>query len=426
MASADHGVFPPANLRELAAEVVRLLASRNETVSVAETAAGGLISASILATPGASKVYRGGLTLYTLESRVAFAGWTQADIDNYEGPTPEVVAGLARNVRTELESTYTISESGTAGPTGGATRNRTPGYVALAIDGGARGTRSISHHQQQASHHHLTTLQPAPAQALLAPGQLNFPGSKAARLTGSIPSRITGAASFSATSRRLQEQEEMSEDNEDWKNHPPYRTARENEEFEKKWTATCSCGRVKYWLSRDKPLMSKYCHCVDCQSLHGAPFQWAAIFHKEDLHFEKGAEGLAFYNSHDKQTHHKLPCKVSCAYCHTPIMDEGRNMVLMFPGIIKYDNPEHKKWFDPQCHIFYSQRVVDIPDGKPKWSKLDGISQLVNDVGDIKDVEAVVSKKKLDDTEKEEKEKAEKQEEEEKQNGKEEGKTNSS
>ncbi|RYP76688.1 hypothetical protein DL771_001610 [Monosporascus sp. 5C6A] len=218
----------------------------------------------------------------------------------------------------------------------------------------------------------------------------------------------------------------MSEDNEDWKNHPPYRTARDNEEFEKKWTATCSCGRVKYWLSRDKPLMSKYCHCVDCQSLHGAPFQWAAIFHKEDLHFEKGAEGLAFYNSQDKQTHHKLPCKVSCAYCHTPIMDEGRNMVLMFPGIINYDNPEHKKWFDPQCHIFYSQRVVDIPDGKPKWSKLDGISQLVNDVGDIKDVEAVVSKKKLEETEKEEKEKAKKQEEEEKANGREEGKTDSS
>ena len=29
-------------------------------------------------------------------------------------------------------------------------------------------------------------------------------------------------------------------------------------------------------------------------------------------------------------------------------MDEGRNMVLMFPGIIKVDSPEQKKWFDPQ------------------------------------------------------------------------------
>lgn len=35
-------------------------------------AAGGIISASILSTPGASKLFKGGLTVYTLESRIAF------------------------------------------------------------------------------------------------------------------------------------------------------------------------------------------------------------------------------------------------------------------------------------------------------------------------------------------------------------------
>lgn len=50
-----------------------------------------------------------------------------------------------------------------------------------------------------------------------------------------------------------------------------------------------------------------------------------------------------------------------------------------------------------RCHIFYSQRVVDIPDGKPKWSKLDGKSELVDDVGDLKQVESVVSKHKLEE-----------------------------
>jgi len=48
--------------------------------------------------------------VYTLESRVAFAGWTQANIDNYKGPTPEVVSGLAENVRKKLGSTYTVCE----------------------------------------------------------------------------------------------------------------------------------------------------------------------------------------------------------------------------------------------------------------------------------------------------------------------------
>lgn len=109
--------FPPPALREAASRVASLLRERHETISVAETAAGGLISAAILATPGASKVYRGGATLYTLESRIAFGGWTQANVENYSGPTPELAADLAKHVRRTLASTYAVAESGTAGPT---------------------------------------------------------------------------------------------------------------------------------------------------------------------------------------------------------------------------------------------------------------------------------------------------------------------
>ncbi|KAF8848574.1 hypothetical protein BDZ45DRAFT_681150 [Acephala macrosclerotiorum] len=125
--------FPPEKVRAIVSEVASLLKERKESVSVAETAAGGIISAALLSTPGASGFYKGGLTLYTLESRIAFAGWTQENITNYKGPTTDIVAGLASNVRAQLGSTYTICESGTAGPTGGNTPNRTPGYVALAV-----------------------------------------------------------------------------------------------------------------------------------------------------------------------------------------------------------------------------------------------------------------------------------------------------
>lgn len=108
-------------------------------------AAGGLLSATLLSFPGASTYYKGGLTLYTLESRIAFAGWTQDSIKDYKGPTPEIVSGLAEHTRKTLGSTYTVSESGTAGPTGGTTRNRTPGYVALAVarDGADTVTREV-------------------------------------------------------------------------------------------------------------------------------------------------------------------------------------------------------------------------------------------------------------------------------------------
>jgi len=57
---------------------------------------------------------------------VSKAGWTPEHTKNYKGPTPEIVSFLAENIRPKLGSTYTISESGTAGPTGGVTRNRTP------------------------------------------------------------------------------------------------------------------------------------------------------------------------------------------------------------------------------------------------------------------------------------------------------------
>ncbi|PYI09111.1 competence/damage-inducible protein CinA [Aspergillus sclerotiicarbonarius CBS 121057] len=125
--------FPPASLRPLIEEVFELLRARVETISVAETAAGGLISACLLSTPGASTIYKGGLTVYTLGSRIAYTGWTPQHLDAYAGPTPGIVAEIAENVRSTLQSTYTVCESGTAGPTGGETRNRTPGYVALAV-----------------------------------------------------------------------------------------------------------------------------------------------------------------------------------------------------------------------------------------------------------------------------------------------------
>lgn len=56
--------FPPPPLKKIAEEVAAVLRERKETIAVAETAAGGLISAALLSTPGASKFYKGGLSEY--------------------------------------------------------------------------------------------------------------------------------------------------------------------------------------------------------------------------------------------------------------------------------------------------------------------------------------------------------------------------
>ena len=82
--------------------------------------------------------------------------------------------------------------------------------------------------------------------------------------------------------------------------------------FIAKYHATCRCGGVRYEVSAD-PLSAKICHCHDCQVMHGAPMQWAAIFNKRNVRFSAGVSHLRFYNSAQNLPQRRLPCKVSCA-----------------------------------------------------------------------------------------------------------------
>lgn len=133
------------------------------------------------------------------------------------------------------------------------------------------------------------------------------------------------------------------------------------------YTASCHCGAIRYEATQE-PVDAKICHCTTCQTIHGAPMQWAVIFHKDAIRFVAGEESLVYYNSDSKQKEHTLPCKVSCPDCGTLIADEGRRMWLVFPSLFQFDDDEVPESFKPSCHIFYGQRIVDIDDGLPKWS----------------------------------------------------------
>lgn len=138
--------------------------------------------------------------------------------------------------------------------------------------------------------------------------------------------------------------------------------------FTARYYARCHCGAVRYEVAAD-PVAAKICHCHDCRVLHGAPMQWAAIFHKRDVRLTAGAEHLRFYASHSGRLERALPCKVSCGRCGTPIADEGRRMWLAFPTLFEFGSPPRvPDAFRPTCHIFYGQRVMDVDDGLPKWS----------------------------------------------------------
>lgn len=146
-------------------------------------------------------------------------------------------------------------------------------------------------------------------------------------------------------------------------------------DFAVTYSARCQCGAVAYEVGAD-PVDAKLCHCRNCQVLHGAPMQWAAIFHKADVRFTRGLEHVWFYNSELDKAQRILPCKVSCALCRTPIADEGRRMWLAFPTLFDFgDPPRVPDAFKPTCHIFYGSRVMDIDDGLPKWSGHKGQSE---------------------------------------------------
>jgi nicotinamide mononucleotide (NMN) deamidase PncC len=76
--------FPPENFQPLLTKISTHLTASHQKISVAETAAGGLISAALLTVPGASSYFAGGATLYTLPSRIAYAGWTEEDLKKYK------------------------------------------------------------------------------------------------------------------------------------------------------------------------------------------------------------------------------------------------------------------------------------------------------------------------------------------------------
>ncbi|BGP20108.1 hypothetical protein JCM10213v2_008243 [Rhodosporidiobolus nylandii] len=103
---------------------VDLLKQRKETVSLVETATGGLIASTILSIPGTSACFAGGVLAYQLGAREKFLEWKQEQTDNYDGPNEDIVFSLASSCRSQLSSTYSLAESGVAGP------GLSPGYRA--------------------------------------------------------------------------------------------------------------------------------------------------------------------------------------------------------------------------------------------------------------------------------------------------------
>ena len=130
-------------LSVLAARVGATLRERRQTVAVAESSAGGLVSAALLAIPGASAFVLGGAVVYSRRAAKALLGLTPEDMaDGMRAETEPYARFIAGRIRDGHRATWGIAESGAAGPSG-SPYGDAPGHVCVAIAGAATASRTI-------------------------------------------------------------------------------------------------------------------------------------------------------------------------------------------------------------------------------------------------------------------------------------------
>jgi nicotinamide-nucleotide amidase len=113
--------------------VVSALTARAQTLAVAESLTGGLLAATLVDVPGASKVFRGGFVVYATDLKASLVG-VPVDLLAERGPVdPVVAAALAEGARHRCGATWGLATTGVAGPDG---QNGVPvGTVFVACSG---------------------------------------------------------------------------------------------------------------------------------------------------------------------------------------------------------------------------------------------------------------------------------------------------
>lgn len=122
------------DLSSLAERISQLLISRNQTIAIAESSAGGLISAALLSVPGASAYFIGGAVVYTRTSRSGLLDIPESALEGIRPSTEAYARLLARSVRNRLGTDWAIGETGATGPTGNRYGDA-PGHACFGVVG---------------------------------------------------------------------------------------------------------------------------------------------------------------------------------------------------------------------------------------------------------------------------------------------------
>jgi nicotinamide-nucleotide amidase len=114
-----------------------LLREKGLTLSIAESCTGGLICDRITNIPGSSDYFMGGMVNYSNESKAEHLGVSMVEIRRYGAVSSRVARKMAQGVRKAFGTTFGLSTTGVAGPTGGTKRSPI-GRVFIGLSDGRR------------------------------------------------------------------------------------------------------------------------------------------------------------------------------------------------------------------------------------------------------------------------------------------------
>lgn len=129
-------------LLPLAQKVAETLKARGEAIAIGESAGGGLVSAALIAQPGASAFFLGGTVIYTPQAGRAIRDRTTLNLKGLEPLTPAFAQELADGYRRQMQCDWTTSEMGAAGAAGSPYGPK-PGTAVVAVSGPVSDARLV-------------------------------------------------------------------------------------------------------------------------------------------------------------------------------------------------------------------------------------------------------------------------------------------
>jgi nicotinamide-nucleotide amidase len=134
-----------ANDDTLASVVGNLLRSSGETLSIAESCTGGGLGQMLTEIPGSSDYFWGGVIAYDNSVKLGLLGVNPEDLEKFGAVSATVAEQMAAGVKNRLSTTWGLSITGIAGPTGG-TKAKPIGLVYIGLAGPGDEVTSFEHH----------------------------------------------------------------------------------------------------------------------------------------------------------------------------------------------------------------------------------------------------------------------------------------